>query len=133
MKILKWLNLLDKQNHLSLTNFALFLCFVRLSIPKDLSLADAAIFLVAVASYTYKRFSDNKMQTLQNTLKKEISELHHLNDQNQSAIVNVENQLALFKVTQEQIKKSAEDIQKVISTKNLTNALYTRSKRETTS
>ena len=53
LKILKFLNLLDNENSLSLTNLSLYI--VLFKIPFSHSFADIAIILPAIALYAHKK------------------------------------------------------------------------------
>ena len=53
MKVLTFLNLLDAENNLSLTNLSLWLVLCK--IPFSHSFADVAVILPAIALYAHKR------------------------------------------------------------------------------
>lgn len=55
-KVMKYLNLLDSSGNLSITNLAVLITLVRLAISPSASITEAGSLLVALASYSHKRY-----------------------------------------------------------------------------
>jgi hypothetical protein len=57
---LKFLNLLDKDSNLSISNIAVIIVLVKLAFTPSLSLIDAGTLLVTLMNYAHKRHSGSK-------------------------------------------------------------------------
>ena len=57
---LKFLNLLDKDSNLSISNIAVIIVLVKLAFTPSLSLIDAGTLLVTLMNYAHKRHSTAK-------------------------------------------------------------------------
>lgn len=57
--ILNFLNVLDSEGKLSITNLAVIIVLVKLVIAPTASITEAGALLVALANYAHKRFTNN--------------------------------------------------------------------------
>ena len=55
-----WLNLIDSQAKLSLTNIALYVVLVKLSLTTNISLTECGALLLALLNYSHKRYVVSK-------------------------------------------------------------------------
>jgi hypothetical protein len=53
--ILKWLNLLDYEGKLSITNVAVYIALAKLATAPVINITEAGTLLVALLSYSYKK------------------------------------------------------------------------------
>lgn len=112
-RILKFLNLLDRENNLSLTNLSMLIMLIKVAVsPFDY--AGAAILLPILGSYMQKRYESNKA----NKESKKALEQENV----QAELDSIKEQLATHKELSETITKQSEELKKIISTSNLTNA-----------
>lgn len=58
-KIAEFLNLLDSQGRLSITNLAVLITLIKLAISPSASITEAGALLVALGNYAHKRFTVN--------------------------------------------------------------------------
>lgn len=118
----------------------------------------AALLLIAVLSYMHKMYEENKkkiieeqIQHLDEKLTEKIrslnievgsmnarhvlkidglqTQLDALKESHVMDLAEIDHTLEEFEKTQSKISKNADELQKVISTTNLGNALYTRARR----
>lgn len=59
-RTLRFLNLLDRDNNLSISNIAVCIVLFKLAVTPSLSLIDAGTLLVTLMNYAHKRHSSNK-------------------------------------------------------------------------
>lgn len=96
LKVLKFLNLLDNENSLSLTNLSLYI--VLFKIPFSHSFTDIAIILPAIALYAHKKVlvtkSKQKSSIVEefNTLSLQVEALAKKTEANQILFSTVEQQ-----------------------------------------
>lgn len=57
---LSFLNVLDSEGKLSITNIAVIIVLVKLAIAPTVSITEAGTLLVALSNYAYKRFTNQK-------------------------------------------------------------------------
>lgn len=95
-KALNFLNLIDNENNLSLTNLSLYMCLVK--IPFSNSFADMAIILPAIALYAHKKILKQKA----NTISDETSKMLKLQESVDSLQKQVENNKQLFSLVEQQ-------------------------------
>lgn len=112
-KILKWLNLNDREGNLSLTNISLIVVLVKIAIsPFDFT--GAALLLPVIASYMQKRYESNKVE-------KEVREKEVMQD-----LTPLLQEIELLKANQVEMNKVALDTQKIVSQANLAAAFSPR-------
>lgn len=54
--VLKFLNILDTNENLSITNLAVIIALIKLSLAPTASITEAGTLLIALANYGHKRF-----------------------------------------------------------------------------
>jgi hypothetical protein len=118
-----------------LTDMLIVVCIVKLAITQTPSIIDVAALFVGMIGLMHKRYEANKafvVKELIHNLKADLSNLeaHSKMDLQllQKQIDETNEKLGSFRITQDKLEKSAEDIKKVISTTNLGNALYKRTR-----
>ena len=79
-KILEFLNLLDRNNKLSISNIAVYAILIKLLLSPELGSFDAAAFLTVIANYSAKRYTNYKStekisSEASKTIDKKLSEL----------------------------------------------------------
>ena len=112
MKLLKFLNLLDRQNNLSITNFGVFIILIKIA-TSPFDWATAAALLVTLLNYSHKRHIDSN-QTIKDSslVDDKINEL--------------KSKIESFSGTSDQMNKVLEEAKKVISSSNISNAFNKR-------
>lgn len=133
-KLLKFLNLTDRANNLSITNIALIILLVKLAIMPTLALPDVAAFFIVLLNYGHKRMESNKAAKeeaiLTNSavldLKEELASTKKAFDSFQA---NQAEELAKLNNLAATIAKQAEDTKKVISTQVVQQAFTPRNRR----
>lgn len=95
-KILNFLNLLDNENHLSLTNLSLYVVLCR--IPFSNSLADIAVVLPSIALYAHKKVLLSRSKKISD----ETTRMKELQDQVQELSKQVEESKQLFSIVEQQ-------------------------------
>lgn len=93
--ILKFLNLLDYENNLSITNLAVYIALIKIMIIPGSSLEDAGMLFTVLVNYSYKKHlisnsKDNENSDKEEMLKK-LSDLESKLEKHNSSI----NQLQL--------------------------------------
>lgn len=116
--ILKFLNILDKQGNLSITNILVLSLGIKLLIASQTELSDTLILLIPIISYMQKRYETNK------AIKQvtDITELSKLTDQ----VSLITKELNEIQQLNEDIKKQSDDVRKLINNNNLSHAFKTR-------
>lgn len=61
-KCLTFLNLIDKERRLSLTNVAVVIITVKLAFLSSFTLTEVGAFMVAILNYGYKRRENNRLE-----------------------------------------------------------------------
>lgn len=117
MKVLKFLNLLDKDNNLSLTNVSVLVCIVKMCIPGS-SIVDVGALLLALINYSHKRFESNKA----------IKEAKADVVQPIADLTPILKEIESLKIEHERITKLAEETQSTLSKVNLGLAFQPRNK-----
>ena len=116
--ILKFFNLLDRNNRLSISNVAVIVCVVKVAVAPQVSIVDAGALLVTLLNYSHKRSEANKAakdeQALEqaNTAQKGVDELK----------VEIES----LKELHDTISKQADDTRKALNNANITAAFGVR-------
>jgi hypothetical protein len=90
----------------------------------------AAALLVAMLGYVHKTHQETKKKIIEEEIQNHRHDFTRAIDGMKAQMKDMQTELDSFKAAQVQIEKSAEDIKRVISTKNLTNAVapYTRTR-----
>jgi aspartate-semialdehyde dehydrogenase len=105
MKILSFLNLLDANHKLSLTNIALIVILTKIALsPFDY--AGAAILLPVLASYMHKRYTTAKATATEKA-------------QESAQISSLIAQMDAFKADHEETAKTLAETKKLLSNSNL--------------
>lgn len=80
-KILKFLNLTDFRGNLSITNIAVIIMVTKLAFLQSFSLTEVSAFLIAMLSYSHKRYesarAENKVNRTSTELFKKVEELQN--------------------------------------------------------
>lgn len=69
---LRFLNLLDKDSNLSISNIAVLIMLFKLALTPSLSLVDAGMLLITLMNYAHKRHSSAKSITQSNEFESNI-------------------------------------------------------------
>lgn len=60
LRILKFFNLLDSQDNLSVTNIAVIVCVTKIAIAPQFSITEVGALMVTLLNYAHKRYiNDN--------------------------------------------------------------------------
>lgn len=73
IKSLKFLNLIDREGNLSISNIAVIIVLVKLTLSPVLSIVDAGMLLVTLMNYAHKRHSVSKSIKIDDNYKNEIT------------------------------------------------------------
>lgn len=115
MKLLKFLNLLDQDDNISITSLGVYTLLVKIAIAPTLDWGTAAALLVTLLNYGHKRHvSASKANKDSTVVDSEIEQL--------------KSKIEQFEVGHENLVKITEEAKKVISSSNIANA-FTKSKR----
>lgn len=102
-------------------------CLVKVLMAPEPSFANSALLLIALGFFALTTYINSKSEDRFEVIMECVEHL-------ESRLNELHAQMEAFKPIQAQVAKSAEDIQKVISTTNLSQSLYQRvRKRETPS
>jgi hypothetical protein len=63
IQALKWLNLVDFEGRLSITNVAVYIALIKLATAPAINITEAGILLVALVNYSYKKHLISKQET----------------------------------------------------------------------
>lgn len=83
-KVANFLNLLDAQGKLSITNVAVIVCLLKLALAPAASITEAGTLLAALANYAHKRYTnavpdepqaDQELQKQLNEMQSTVSNL----------------------------------------------------------
>lgn len=122
-KFLKFFNLLDGSNNLSITNIALIILLTKIAINPALSLPEVSAFFLALLNYSHKRaVSAKTLKEAKETKPAKEVDLSPIQDE----ISKLSQELNSFKEEHEKIVKVAEDTQKLVSQANLAAAFTPR-------
>jgi hypothetical protein len=126
---------MKKLRDYGLTDMLIVVCIVKLAITQAPSIIDVAALFVGMIGLMHKRYEANKRLIIRDQIEVLGGKLMALEMKHGSKFVELASQihelnekLGSFKGTQDKLEKSAEDIKKVISTTNLGNALYKRTR-----
>jgi len=114
LKLLKFCNLTDKDNNLSISNIAVIVVIIKIALAATLDWATAATLLMALLNYGHKR---------ETTIKaiKEAKKDDALSDLT-SSLKNVAAKVEKYENTIVTVAKQAEETKKQLSQLNLGNA-----------
>lgn len=73
IQALKWLNLLDFEGKLSITNVAVYIALVKLATAPTVNTTEAGALLIALANYSYKKHLISKQESQSASEKEDIS------------------------------------------------------------
>lgn len=59
-KVLTFLNLLDSDGNLSITNVAVIVCVTKLAIAPEFSIAEVGALLCSLLNYSHKRYVNSQ-------------------------------------------------------------------------
>lgn len=62
-KLMSFLNLLDSEGKLSITNVAVYITLIKLAVSPSASITEAGTLLLALGNYAHKRIVNNSNQT----------------------------------------------------------------------
>lgn len=118
VRVLRFFSLADREGNLSATNATLFAIVVKMLFVPGSVFMDSSIFIVAILNYMQKRYEVNKAEV--NVAKESNNKV--LEDQVASLI----SQVTLLQDTNADIIKQAEDVKKIVSHANLSQAFGKR-------
>lgn len=123
--VLKFFNLLDRGNKLSITNVAVIVCVTKMAIAPQVTIVDAGMLLISLLNYSHKRSESNKaaMKDQQDDLasfKEAVTKVVEVQNTITQDMVNV-------KQVAETISKQAEETKSVLSKLNLGQAFSRKS------
>lgn len=126
--ILRFFNLLDRSNHLSITNVAVIVCVTKMAIAPQVSIVDAGALLISLLNYGHKRMEANKAskEEAQSAVQAEFQEIKSA----MTKVVDVQNKItqdvSQMKATSELVEKQAQETKKLLSNSNLAQAFKPR-------
>lgn len=122
--------------NISILEIALLAMIVKVLASTQSSFADAAVLFILTVPYIFKQIEagvyqrqDDRFKDLQDQINTFFENIELVKQETNHSFKEMDANLESMKKVQAQVAKSADDIQKVISTKNLTNAIYTRTQR----
>lgn len=75
-QIFKFLNLLDHEGNLSITNLAVIVVLIKLAIAPAATLTEAGTLLIALANYAHKRVVTNSVpEVTEDTITPQVEEM----------------------------------------------------------
>ncbi len=114
--LLRFMNLLDRGNMLSITNIAVVVCVFKVATSLNPSLAEVGALMLSLLNYGHKRFEGN------------VSERHESIKADVTKFTVLQNQIDNIKHERDEITKITEEARKLISTSKLSAALNPFSK-----
>ena len=110
MNILRFLNLLGKNDKLSITNITVLVMLVKIAFIQHITLTESAAFFITLLNYGHKRVTSAQYE-------KEASE--DITNKINALQLEVNEKLNSFAETAAKVEKVSEDTKKVLSNVNL--------------
>lgn len=129
-KIIKFLNILDADGKLSISNIALLLVLLK-GVATSFGMQDLVVFLGLLINYIHKRYTINK--AIDSTKNDDaIFELYQgidlLKQDFSEHKEEINKDLSTYKDSYEKVAKQSEEVKKLISDSNLSRAFNPRNK-----
>lgn len=129
----------DLLKKIGLIEIALSVCIIRLTLPMGPTLFDVGALFVVMLAYMHRRYEENKTIIIKDLIDSQEMRTQKQMEDIGAALMRLSDRIDLHDVrsdemkgTQEKLARSADDIQKVISTQNLRSAIYTRVRNKET-
>ncbi len=129
-KALQFLNLLDNEGKISITNISIFLVLLK-GLATSFGMQEVVVFIGLLMNYVHKRYVNNKAISdtdYQEQMQGLLSVIDGMKEDLSKQKASTEADIQSFKESHDKMTKQAEEVKKLISESNISRAFNPRNK-----